>query len=386
MPKVHPTTSAKPAKPSIAFPLFAHGNGQWAKKIRGRLHYFGLWADPDAALKEYLDQKDDLHAGRTPRTDPAGTTVKDLANAFLRAKDALVQSGELSPRTRSEYQVATDSMVAVLGKRRLVSDLVSADFAKLRNKMAAKWGPYRLAKMIQYVRSVCKHGFEEGLLGRPIRFGPGFTRPTKKTLRLHRAEQGPKLFSAEQLRSMIDASGPPLKAMLLLAINAAFGNSDCGNLPLAALDLDRGWANYPRPKTGVARRCPLWPETVASIHEALADRPEPKDQDDAGLLFITKYGQSWAKYTSTNPITQETGKLLRALGIKGRNGLNFYTIRHVFRTVADEARDQPAADFIMGHEVAHMSSVYRETISDARLLAVADHVRAWLFGKAGGVE
>jgi hypothetical protein len=28
-----------------------------------------------------------------------------------------------------------------------------------------------------------------------------------------------------------------------------------------------------------------------------------------------------------------------------------------------------------------MSSVYRETISDARLRAVADHVRGWLFGK-----
>jgi hypothetical protein len=27
-----------------------------------------------------------------------------------------------------------------------------------------------------------------------------------------------------------------------------------------------------------------------------------------------------------------------------------------------------------------MSSVYRETISDARLKAVTDHVRAWLFG------
>lgn len=37
----------------------------------------------------------------------------------------------------------------------------------------------------------------------------------------------------------------------------------------------------------------------------------------------------------------------------------------------------------MGHEVAHMSSAYRETISDARLRAVADHVRAWLFPAAG---
>jgi integrase len=78
-------------------------------------------------------------------------------------------------------------------------------------------------------------------------------------------------------------------------------------------------------------------------------------------------------------------KLLNKTGINGHR--NFYTLRHTFRTVADEAKDQPAADFIMGHEVPHMSSVYRETISDDRLRAVADHVRAWLFAEqAGGVQ
>jgi hypothetical protein len=33
----------------------------------------------------------------------------------------------------------------------------------------------------------------------------------------------------------------------------------------------------------------------------------------------------------------------------------------------------------MGHESTHMSSVYRERISDERLRAVVDHVHAWLF-------
>jgi hypothetical protein len=47
--------------------------------------------------------------------------------------------------------------------------------------------------------------------------------------------------------------------------------------------------------------------------------------------------------------------------------------------VADEVKDQPAVDFIMGHEVPHVSAVYREGISDARLHAVANHVRRWLF-------
>jgi hypothetical protein len=55
-------------------------------------------------------------------------------------------------------------------------------------------------------------------------------------------------------------------------------------------------------------------------------------------------------------------------------------MRHVFRTVADGAKDQPAADLMMGHEVEHMSSHYREGIADERLQTVADHVRGWLFG------
>jgi hypothetical protein len=33
----------------------------------------------------------------------------------------------------------------------------------------------------------------------------------------------------------------------------------------------------------------------------------------------------------------------------------------------------------MGHVDASMAAVYRERISDARLKAVADHVRQWLF-------
>src|SRR5690606_7774981 len=68
---------------------------------------------------------------------------------------------------------------------------------------------------------------------------------------------------------------PALRAMILLAINGGMGNFDCASLPMSAVNLETGWVNYPRPKTGVGRRFPLWPETAAAIQEAIDKRPEP---------------------------------------------------------------------------------------------------------------
>jgi integrase len=377
-----PGKTTKPGKPRPDFPLFAHAAGVWAKKIRGKMHYFGPWDDPDGALKKYLEQKDDLHAGRKPRPDPEALTVRELANAFLNQKKALVDTGDLSTLTWGDYKTACDEVVATFGKSRLLADVGPDDFARLRDKLAQKWGPHRLSKTIQFVRCVFKYAFEAGLTDRPVRFGPGFKRPSKKTLRLHRAKQGAKLFAPAEIRSLLAAAGAQVRAMILLGINCGFGNSDCGNLPQASVDLERGIIDYPRPKTGIPRRCPLWPETVEAIKEALTARPAPKKEEHAGLVFLTRCGDSWHTGTSDGPLSREVGTLLRKLGVNGRKGLGFYTLRHTFRTVADEAKDQPAADFIMGHEVPHMSSVYRETISDERLRAVTDHVRKWLFPPA----
>jgi hypothetical protein len=218
-------------------------------------------------LAKYLEQKDDLHAGRKPKADPNDLTLKQLANAFLNHKRDLCDAGELSPRTWAQYKETCDLLVEKLGKQRLVSDLGPDDFAALRRRLAKRWRPGTLGNFIQRVRVGFKHAADNDLIDRPVRFGQTFKRPSKKTLRLEKARQGHKLFTAEEIRRLLGAASAQLKAMILLGINAGLGNADCGRLPQRALDLERGWLDYPRPKTGMARRCPIWPETVEAIDD-----------------------------------------------------------------------------------------------------------------------
>jgi hypothetical protein len=62
MSTLHSSKPTKPSKPAPDFPLFAHATGRWAKKIRGRLIYFGKWNEPEAALAKYEAEKDTLPA------------------------------------------------------------------------------------------------------------------------------------------------------------------------------------------------------------------------------------------------------------------------------------------------------------------------------------
>src|SRR5262249_10252798 len=108
--------AGKPAKPYPEYPLTAHPAGYWCKKIRGKVHYFGPWSDPDGALAKYLDQKDALHAGRLPRADQESLMVKELVNAFLNAKQALVDAGELTSRSWADYKEVCDLLITGFGK------------------------------------------------------------------------------------------------------------------------------------------------------------------------------------------------------------------------------------------------------------------------------
>jgi integrase len=393
----------RPKKPYPDFPLSPHATGAWQKKIRGKVHYFGKWARRvngqlvrvegdgwEDALRLYKEQADDLHAGRTPRAVSGALTVAGLCNAFRTAKLRRLEAGELGQRMYEEYKETCDLIVGAFGSKRLVDDLAADDFEALRADMAKRWGPVRLSNAITRVKSVFKYGVENGLVEKAVRFGSEFKKPGKAVLRRHRAENGEKMLEADEIRRLLGASpwaplaGTQLRAMILLGINCGFGNADCATLRLSHVDLNRGWINYPRPKTGIPRRCPLWTETVAALREAIADQPESGDDDACGLVFRTERGTAYICVSGTGRVDNVSisfRTLMRTAGLH-RDGLGFYTLRHVHRSIADAARDSVACDIIMGHSDPSMAGHYRERVEDDRLRAVVDHVRRWLFGQS----
>ncbi len=416
--------AARPKKPYAEFPLYAHPLGYWSARVDKSIFHFGRWGRRvngqierlpyeeswRDALKTYKARIDDVQAGRVRETvvsalpiNDLRMTVAELCNHFRTSKMRKMQAGELTPRSYAEYKVATDLLVARFGKSLVVEHLTAGDFEALRAAMAESWGPARLAKFVGIIRSVFKYGIDNGLLDRPVMFGSAFKKPSKAILRKHKAEKKKKLFAADELRLLLDAltgrevkvkqtggkaakvkltTNPQLRAIVLLAVNAGLGNTDISGLQFSHLDLDGGWLDYPRIKTGLPRRAPLWPETVTAIRASIRERKPHKLPEDADCVFINRAGHrlvvSTEKYHQ-DYVSSQFRTALKELGMNGHRG--FYSIRHTYATIGLQHGDRDAVRYLMGHAAHDMLSVYDETgPSDERLQAVVAHTYQWLFG------
>ena len=373
---VNPTASAKPVKPQ-GCPFTPHRNGQWCKKIRGRLHYFGPWVDLAGAMDLYRRIGADLHAGRMPRPEAsAGMEVETLANLYLDAKRAQADRGEIQQRTFNDYVEFADRLVNAAGAGRRADDLRPDDFGAMLTELAEKWGPVRRRRFITFTRGVFRWGVESGQIDRAPLYGPDFKPAPKKVIRQMKSAAGDMDFTPAEFRRLLKCAGGAMRAMILLGANCGMGNTDLARMPDAVVK--GATVVWSRPKTGVGRQSLLWPETVRAI--AVWRRQRPKGKEGAvGLLFITKYGNPWM-HGKTDSIGLEFGKVMDAAGIEDRRGRGFYSLRRTFRTLADEVRDGPAIDRIMGHATPGVGAGYVQRIEVKRLKAVTDHVRKRLLG------
>lgn len=369
-----PPSKASLLKPYDGFPLYPHATKRWCKKILGKIHYFGPLNDWEAALKRYNYEMPFLSQGLIPppQDKDALVTVEEMCNLFLAHCDSRVASGELAARSFSDYRRVSKVMIQVLGADCAVEHIGKEHLGKLREYMANKYNLVSLGNEIARCRVIFNYAYRDGLIAAPVRMGSSFARPSAKSIRIAKASQPPKIFTIEELTSIYAHATPVLRAFMLLALNGGMGNSDIGQLQHR--HIQNGWVDFPRPKTGIARRFPLWPETLAAIEQCSS-----QGQGD-DLLFLTKYRESWHKAdsgTTDCPIAKEFRKICIAAKCH-QKGRGFYALRHQFRTIADSACDRVAIDTIMGHADYSMGAVYREWVDPERLQKVVNHVRQWV--------
>ena len=357
----------KPAKPYPDFPSSPTPPACGPRRSGARCTTSARGTTPTAPWRSTSRRRTTCTPAASPAPTPEAMTVKDVVNAFLNAQaGADGRRRAVAARPGRSTRPLTDELVARVRQAAAGGRPGPRRLRRSAGPAGKKWGPHRLARLIQHVRSVFKYAFDAGLIDRPVRFGPGFKQAvSKKTMRLHRAKQGPKLFTPEEVRRLLDAAGVQLRAMILLGINCGFGNS---RLRQPAAVRPRPRRRHDRLPAAEDRHPPPLPSVAGDGRRAPGGagrpRPDPKNAADAGLVFLTRVRATrWARRSTTDGPLSRGDRASCSAGSASTAGRGSASTRsrHTFRTVADEAKDQPAADFIMGHEVAaHVQRLPRD--------------------------
>ena len=320
---------------------------------------------------------------------PPSLTVEQLKDKYLDHKTRLWRGGEFAPRSLMSVKEVLPKFSAAYPKA--ITDLTAENFRDYRDSLTRRYKPNSINRHVTSIRAMFAWAYRNHIIPDLPKWGDGFEKPSAKHLRRYREKMrqanGEKMYEPAQIRRLLTLADPQLKAMILLGVNCAMGNTDIARLPITVIDLKNQVIDYPRPKTGELRVAPLWPETVTAIREAIATRPTPKDSRDDNLLFLTKTGLPLIR---EDAMKGENGtridyvslwfRDLLAKADMTRAGVAFYALRHTFYSVASQTTDRDAVSRIAGHSLPGMAGTYNHGIDITRLKKVSNHVRQVIFG------
>jgi integrase len=303
-----------------------------------------------------------------------GVTIKQVCDSFLAYKEQEQLAGQIGERHVKDLHAAALLLADVIGRERVVQSLAPQDFHKLRIAIVGKHSPTIAKNLITRIKSIFGHAVKNQIVDKPVAFGTMFDPPSRDQIRKHRNRKPKQLWEPEQVRQLLEAATPTLRAMIYLGINCGVDCSDLCNLPKTAINLKSGWLDYPRAKTGIERRVKLWPETIKAVRGYLEVRPETESRQLSPLLFVTVHLNQW----TTNAIVHEFAKLRDHCEIELGS---FIWFRKTVQTIGENEGDTIAVKAVMGHVDDSISSHYRQGVDPKRVVRVTEIVRSWLLGE-----
>ncbi|MFC1675955.1 tyrosine-type recombinase/integrase [Planctomycetota bacterium] len=344
---------------SDKFPLTLHKTGQFCKKIKGKLYYFGT--DKKAAFERYLEQAAYLHAGKgfKPKSND-NFSLKTLCNLYLDYQESRSEIGEIKPRQVCDQTSHLRDFVRFIGPNRLASNITTIDLQNYRKKLI-KVGkaPNTINNHISSFKAMYNWATNNEIIE---------TVPNLKAIKkITQSKTKRAVFTVGQIQKLLDCADTQIRAMIWLGLNCGFGCTDCAELLWEHVDLTTGRVNFARKKTGVDRNLPLWKETINCL-EAV-----PKINEH---IFNTRFGNKWVrverkqgkdgiiKWRSYDAISASFSKLLKKANIKTEKGVGFYTLRRTAATLAAKSGDPFAVQRLLGHADLKMATTYVQDISE----------------------
>ena len=345
---------------SDKFPLTLHKTGQFCKKVKGKLYYFGT--DKQKALQRYLEQAAYLHAGKapTPRPSQDRLSIKILCNLYLDHQESRAEIGEVQSRHVSDQISLLKDFVRFVGPNRPVLDISTIELQNYRKRLIkAKKSPNTINNRIAAVKAMYNWALDNEVIVNAPRL--------KAVKKVTPPKREKPTFTVSQIHKILYNASPQMKAMIWLGLNCGFGCTDCAELKWKNVDLQNGRVDFPRGKTGIGRNLPLWSETVRALNEIPVS---------GELVFYTRKGNPWVrtvkgvgkggkeKYKKTNNVSKEFSKLMKRTDLKMEKGVGFYTLRRTAATLTARSGDPFAVQRLLGHADLKMATTYVQDVSE----------------------
>ena len=367
------------------FPLTPFACGQWGKRVRGHVYYFGPLDDPDAALDRWIERKDAILAGRAVEDTSGGITIGILCGAYLDHHNRRFARGKSSAYTVNDTKNASRRFLAAISPTRSVASLTPADFGravdhlyKIRKKTGDPLRPRTIKNRIMTIRDMFSWAVKNHLCD-PPKYGSQYDPPGLIEIEAEQEENGlNRFFDRDDLLLLIHHAKKPLLVAILLGLNCGFYGEDTKSICLKHLNLTDPipYHDFRRVKNNRKRKAVLWPETVEAVNQYLAIRKPAVETD---RLLLTRFGLPFDPHR--RGLNESFNTLCSKAGIK-RHGVSVGSLRHTYGTIMDLVPDKKMVNLTMGHvDQSIQARVYSQlNLSELdRLKRVSDVVREWLF-------
>jgi len=344
---------------SDKFPLTLHHTGQYCKKIRGHIYYFG--SDRKQALENYLDQAIFLHGYNSAlqKKVDGNMTLKEIREMYLKYQHTKLQANNLSARHHNDQIKSLKKLTDFLGENTKIKNISTLNLQNYKRKLQKH---YSSVCRLNLHLSIMKAMFHWARKNDILKNIPNID-AISRAKEIH---QDKFTFNSKQINQLLSLADAKMYAMIWLGLNCGFGCTDCAYLKWTDLDLKNSRVILPRRKTGIYRDLPLWPETVNSLR---------KIKRKGSLVFYTPRGNPYIqtnrkidvngneKYTITNTISTQFRRLILKANLDVPKGTGFYSLRRTAATMAARSGDPFAVQRLLGHANLAMATRYVQDVS-----------------------